>query len=85
MIAATYGGALLWHAERRALDAIVLEQADARREPADRAPLTESLAAGSKVSIISAHGAWTFVRLPGGQKGWVKSSAVELVKPASTR
>ncbi len=81
VIAATYGGALLWHGERRALDAIVLEQSDARREPADRATLTEAVAEGSKVSVVSEHGAWTFARLPGGQTGWLKSSAVELVKP----
>ena len=85
LIAAGYGGVLLWQAERRALDAIVLEAGDAHREPADRAPLTETLPAGSKVSIVSEHGAWTFARLPGGQSGWLKSSALERVKPTANR
>lgn len=85
IFAASYGGVLLWQAEQRALDAIVIEAGDARREPADRAPLTEVLPAGSKVTVVSEHGAWTFVRLPGGQSGWLKSSALERVKPAANR
>lgn len=85
LFAAMFGGALLWHGERRDLDAIALEAGDARREPADRAPLIETLPAGSKVSIVSEHGEWTFVRLPGGQSGWLKSSAIERVKPSAER
>ncbi len=85
VLGAIYGAAQLWDSEQRANDAIVLEQTDARREPADRAPLAEALGPGSRVRIISEQGEWTFVRLPSAQKGWLKTGAVERVIPPKHR
>ena len=85
VMGAGYGAAQLWDSEQRANDAIVLEQADARREPADRAPLAEALGPGSRVRIISEQGEWTYVRLPSAQKGWLKTGAVERIIPQKYR
>ncbi len=85
LLAAAYGVGQLWLGEQRANDAIVLEKVDARREPADRASLAESLGAGSRVRIVSEQGEWTFVSLPAGQKGWVKAGTLERVIPLKRR
>ena len=84
-LGAAYGAGQLWRNEQRANDAIVIEKSDARREPADRAGLAESLGAGSRVRILSEQGEWTFVMLPGGQKGWLKANAIERVIPLKQR
>jgi hypothetical protein len=63
----------------------VLEKTDARREPADRASLSEALGAGSRVRILSEQGEWTFAALPGGQKGWLKAGAIERIIPPKHR
>ena len=85
LLGAGFGAAQMWQAERRADDAIVLEQSDARREPADRATLAEALAPGSRVRVISEQGEWTFAKLPGGQTGWLKAVVLERIVPPTRR
>ena len=85
LMGAGFGAAQMWQAEQRANDAIVLEQCDARREPADRATLAEALPPSSRVRVISEQGEWIFVKLPGGQKGWMKSGALERIVPPNHR
>ena len=85
VLGAAYGTGQLWRNEQRSNDAIVIQKSDARREPADRAPLAESLGAGSRVRILSEQGEWTFVMLPAGQKGWLKANAIERVIPLKQR
>ena len=85
VLGAAYGAGQLWRNEQRGNDAIVIEKSDARREPADRANMAESLGAGSRVRILSEQGEWTFAMLPGGQKGWLKANAIERVIPLKRR
>lgn len=85
LLGAAFGAGLIWNGEQRANDAVVIEKTDARREPADRASLSEALGAGGRVRILSEQGEWTFVGLPGGQKGWLKSAAVERIIPPKYR
>jgi tetratricopeptide (TPR) repeat protein len=85
LMGAGYGMALLWDGEVRANDAIVLDKVDARREPADRAALADSLGAGSEVRVLSEQGEWTFALLPSGQKGWLKSGSIDLIIPSKHR
>ena len=85
VLGAAYGTGQLWRNEQRSNDAIVIQKSDAHREPADRAPLAESLGAGSRVRIFSEQGEWTFVMLPAGQKGWLKANAIERVIPLKQR
>ena len=85
VLGTAYGAGQLWRNEQRGNDAIVIQKSDARREPADRATLAESLGAGSRVRILSEQGEWTFAMLPGGQKGWLKANAIERVIPLKQR
>ena len=85
LMGAGFGAAQIWQSELRTNDAIVLEQSDARREPSDRATLAEALGPGSRVRVISEQGEWIFTKLPGGQKGWLKSGTIERIVPSNHR
>lgn len=85
LMGAGFGVAQIWQSEQRANDVIVMEQCDARREPADRATLAEALGPGSRVRVISEQGEWIFVELPGGQKGWLKAGTLERIVPLNHR
>jgi tetratricopeptide (TPR) repeat protein len=81
VLGTVYGIGAFWNVELRQRDAVVLLKSDARREPSDRGVLAEELGEGSKIRIISEQGEWSYVALPGGEKGWIKSSAFERIIP----
>jgi tetratricopeptide (TPR) repeat protein len=84
-LGATYAAGLFWMEERLAQAAIIVAaKAEARNEPADRATIAETLPAGSRVRVVSEHGAWVFCELPSGGRGWIPSQAAERIFAAGS-
>lgn len=55
-----------------------------RSHPSDTAPALKSLPAGGIVEVISQPGQWTYVEVPEGERGYVRSVAVETFFPPSS-
>ena len=60
---------------------VVSKEADSKFEPFERATTHFKLYEGSTVSILDSKPPWYKARRPDGKAGWVKSSALERVKP----
>lgn len=80
VLAAAYSGAALWRVARDQATAVVLvPEAFARLDAADRAGVAEALPAGSDVRVLSEHGDWIYCELPGGGRGWLPRKSIEKV------
>jgi tetratricopeptide (TPR) repeat protein len=75
-----YAGAALWRVVRdQAAAVVVVPEAIARLDAADRAGVAEALPAGSDVRVLSEHGDWIYCELPGGGRGWLPRKSIEKV------
>jgi tetratricopeptide (TPR) repeat protein len=80
--ALAYSGLGLWRQEADAsLAIVVVNRAEARMGPAESAGMADTLAAGSRIHIVSDRrsGKWLDCVLPNGQRAWIDASAVERV------
>lgn len=57
---------------------------DVLTEPATNSPQIVSLPAGSPVGVVSPRGAWTYVDLAGGARGWVQTANLSPIAPGET-
>ncbi len=81
LIAAGYSTlGILQAKQEQALAIVTTKEAPARLSPADSAATAELLPAGSRVSILSEHGAWIYCELPGNTRGWLSAKALERVR-----
>lgn len=79
-LVAAYAGAALWRVSRdQATAVVVVPEAIARLDAADRAGVAEALPAGSDVRVLSEHGDWIYCELPGGGRGWLPRKSIEKV------
>ncbi|HEV7404646.1 MAG TPA: hypothetical protein VGO11_17020 [Chthoniobacteraceae bacterium] len=77
---AAYAGSALWSVARhQATAVVVVSEAVARLDAADRAGIAETLPAGSDVRVLSEHGDWIYCELPGGGRGWLPRRSIEPV------
>lgn len=84
VLVAAYSGGALWRVVRDQATAIVLvPEALARLDAADRAGVAESLPAASEVRVLSEHGDWVYCELPGGGRGWLPRKSIERVASAA--
>jgi tetratricopeptide (TPR) repeat protein len=84
VLLAGYSAAALWRVKRdRAVAVVVVPEATARLEAADRAGVAEVLPAGSDVRVLSEHGAWVYCELPGRGRGWLPQKNIERVAPST--
>jgi tetratricopeptide (TPR) repeat protein len=74
------GGVIWWRSPDQALAVVVAGQMEARKAPADSAPLVEALPTGSSVRVRSERGEWIECALPGGGVGWIPRAALERVR-----
>lgn len=82
LLAAGYAAGVCWAAQERGHVAIVVAaRAEGRSEPAERSGVIEALPPGSRVRVLGEQAGWTYCRLPGGQRGWLRPSAVESLVP----
>jgi hypothetical protein len=58
--------------------------ADVLTEPANNSSPILTLPAGSPVNILSPRGAWAYVDLAGGAKGWVQTERLTPLVPGET-
>jgi tetratricopeptide (TPR) repeat protein len=80
VLVAGYSGVALWRVAREQATAVVLvPEAIARLDAADRAGVAEVLPAGSDVRVLSEHGDWIYCELPGGGRGWLPRKSIEKV------
>ncbi len=54
---------------------------DALAGPAKNSSVVDKLAAGAAVGVLSPRGAWTYVEVAAGARGWVASDALTMVVP----
>jgi hypothetical protein len=80
VLVGAYAAAALWRVARdQATAVVVVPEALARLDAADRAGVAEALPAGSDVRVLSEHGDWIYCELPGGGRGWLPRKSVEKV------
>ncbi len=58
--------------------------ADALAGPAKNSSVVDKLAAGEAVGLLSPRGAWSYVELADGARGWVPTEALTMVMPGET-
>lgn len=81
--------ALGWVADPRIADASLAvvtakDGADVLTQPASNSDRIAELPPGTPVGVLSPRGAWTYVDLARGAKGWVQTSRLTLVAPGET-
>jgi tetratricopeptide (TPR) repeat protein len=80
VLVGAYAGAALWKVARdQAAAVVVVPEAVARLDAADRAGVAEALPAGSDVRVLSEHGDWIYCELPSGGRGWLPRKSIEKV------
>ena len=83
-VIAAYATGALWHSTReREVAIVVIPEASALLEAADRAGVAETLPAGSAVRVVSEHGEWIYCDLPGGGRGWLPRKSIEMIATAA--
>jgi hypothetical protein len=83
LLLAGYAAGCIWEANSQATKAIVIAKStQAREAPADVAPVSDILPAGSEVLAPEERGPWTYCTLPDGTRAWVPTTALEKVRPA---
>jgi len=81
LLAGAYAAGCLWEAKLQSAKAIVIAKSTpARAAPADVAPITDTLPAGSEVLAPEVRGPWTYCTLPDGTRAWVPTDALEKLK-----
>lgn len=82
------GGAAWWYASSRHhplanenLATVVRNDTSALAAPAPEAKAVLSLPAGSEVLILQENGAWSYLELPGGLRGWARSESLARLWP----
>jgi tetratricopeptide (TPR) repeat protein len=82
VLTGAYAGGCIWEASVQGERAIVIATSlDARAAPAEAAPVTDTLPAGSEVSSPEVRGDWTYCMLPSGTPAWVPTKGLERVTP----
>ncbi len=70
----------VWHTNRdRPAAIVVVPKAEARYGAAESAGLAGAFTAGSRVHVLSQRGNWVYCELPGNDRGWMLSEAIEPV------
>jgi len=92
ILALLFGGAALiagWLSDARMMTTLpamvtATDGADVLTEPANNAKSLITLPAGTPVDVISPRGAWAYVDLNGGAKGWVQTDRLTPLIPGET-
>lgn len=64
---------------------VLLDETRVLYSPADNSKAVSVLTAGGEVRVLSAQGAWDYVQLGDGSRGWVAADRVEKVVPLAAR
>ena len=64
---------------------VLLDETRALYSPADNSKVAAILPAGGEVRVLSEQGAWNYVQLGDGSRGWVVANRVEKVVPPAAR